>query len=62
LFFNLGVEAGQILFIATLIVVASAAGRIFGPQIFKFQLMRNSVVYGIGGVGMMWVIQRVAGF
>jgi len=62
LFFNLGVEAGQILFIAGLIVVASIAGRIFGSRIFKIQLMRNSVVYGIGGVGMMWVIQRVAGF
>jgi hydrogenase/urease accessory protein HupE len=62
LFFNLGVEAGQLLFIAVLIAVTFGVSRLLSYQIFQTPLARTSVAYGIGSVGMFWVVQRVAGF
>lgn len=59
LFFNLGVEAGQLLFIAA--VLTSWAG----VQKLRVAIPREAPVYGayaIGSVAMFWVIQRVAGF
>jgi hypothetical protein len=63
LFFNVGVELGQLLFIASVLVVI-AAGR---------KVARNLTVpqptwawrvppYAIGSVAMFWVIQRIAAF
>ena len=63
LFFNVGVELGQLLFIASVFVVIALAR----------QVMRRSRVsqpawawrippYAIGSVAMFWVIQRIAAF
>lgn len=59
LFFNVGVEAGQLLFVAG----ALAAGRILKqlwkrPPEWSWQVLP----YAIGCVAMSWVIERVAGF
>lgn len=62
LFFNLGVEAGQILFIAVLIIVTLGMKRLVRSNIITSPLARTGVAYGIGSIGMFWVIQRVAGF
>lgn len=63
LFFNVGVELGQLLFIASVLIVIARARRIL-PRI----AVRSSSwawripPYAIGSVAMFWVIQRIAGF
>ena len=59
LFFNLGVEAGQLLFVAAILAIIAMARRI------RFELPRWAALappYAIGSVAMFWVIQRVATF
>jgi hydrogenase/urease accessory protein HupE len=68
LFFNVGVEIGQLLFIAA-VVAFMALGRktirrlrpsTCNPQPSTF--IRLAPPYAIGSVAMFWVIQRLAGF
>jgi hydrogenase/urease accessory protein HupE len=59
LFFNVGVEAGQLLFVAVILAVIALAGRV------RVELPRWAGLvppYAIGSVAMFWVIQRVATF
>jgi hypothetical protein len=53
LFFNLGVEAGQLAFVVGVLAVIGALGRIRLPQWAPIL-----PPYAIGGVAMFWVIQR----
>ena len=59
LFFNVGVELGQLFFIAAAAIVTAVARRfsLKAPQAATF-----IPPYAIGSVAMFWVIQRVAGF
>ena len=59
LFFNLGVELGQIAFIATVLVAAAACRRL---PLSAPSWGRRLVPYAIGTVGMFWVVQRTALF
>jgi hypothetical protein len=59
LFFNLGVEAGQLLFIAFVLGIMRVISRISIPLPRWVQLVPP---YAIGSVAMFWVIQRVAAF
>jgi hypothetical protein len=69
LFFNIGVEVGQLLFIGfvmALIAVAVRVVRKFGhfhvaPQ-SAFSWCENISAYAIGGVAMFWLIQRTLSF
>lgn len=59
LFFNVGVELGQLLFIAAVLSTVAALRRI------RVQLPRWAspvAPYAVGSVAMFWMIQRVAGF
>jgi hydrogenase/urease accessory protein HupE len=59
LFFNLGVEAGQLLFVAAILAIIAMAGRT------RIELPRWAALappYAIGSVATFWVIQRVATF
>ncbi|MHC4909761.1 MAG: HupE/UreJ family protein [Planctomycetota bacterium] len=59
LFFNVGVEAGQLLFIAAIAICIGLASRV------PLSMPRGIEVippYAIGGVAMFWVIERVMGF
>jgi len=63
LFFNVGVEIGQIAFVAGIVLIAAMA------RTAQEQLGRRApryawrvVPYAIGSVAMFWVIERVAGF
>ncbi len=59
LFFNVGVEAGQLLFVAAAVALAAAVRRI------PFPLPRWTPLvppYAIGSVAMYWVIERLARF
>jgi len=63
LFFNVGVEAGQLLFIAAVFTVTTlarqVASRIRIPQpTWAWRL----APYGIGGVAAFWMVQRIAAF
>ena len=59
LFFNLGVEAGQLLFISVVLSLIALARRIRVPLPRWTELVPP---YAIGSVAMFWVIQRVAAF
>jgi hypothetical protein len=59
LFFNIGVEIGQLAF------VAAALSLIVGLQRMRIALLRPAelvVSYGIGSIAMFWVFDRVSGF
>lgn len=60
LFFNLGVEIGQVAFVAALVAVSIAARRLAQPG----QLVRARLVscYAIGGLASYWLIDRIAAF
>jgi hydrogenase/urease accessory protein HupE len=75
LFFNLGVEAGQLLFIAAVVAAlalitrvtrtARAAGssdRLQREPWHAELILRKPVAYAIGSLAAFWVIQRVAAF
>ena len=59
LFFNLGVEAGQLLFVAAVLALVACARRIRVAWPRWAELVPP---YAIGSVAMFWVIQRVAAF
>jgi len=57
LFFNVGVEAGQLAFIATTLLVWTAVKRLAMP-VWAWRVP----VYGIGATAAFWTIQRIAAF
>ncbi len=59
LFFNVGVEVGQLLFVATLVAMIAAARRLTGGWPAWIEAVP---AYAIGGVAMFWVIERIAAF
>jgi hydrogenase/urease accessory protein HupE len=69
LFFNVGVEVGQLLFVAAVVAVFSVLTRLLrqqrsrdhGPW-YSESLIRTPVAYGIGSAAAFWTVQRVVGF
>ncbi len=59
LFFNVGVEMGQITFIA-IVLLAAWLGRRFIP--LEFTRLTQTAAIGIGGLAAFWTIERVVGF
>jgi hypothetical protein len=57
LFFNLGVEAGQLLFIAAVFAAWWVLRRLPMPA-WAWRVP----VYGIGAMAAFWTIERIAGF
>jgi hydrogenase/urease accessory protein HupE len=68
LFFNVGVEVGQLLFIAAAVAFLVGGRKLvrrFCPEGFNPQpaaFIRLLPPYAIGSVAMFWVIQRITGF
>ncbi|MFQ5514391.1 MAG: HupE/UreJ family protein [Myxococcota bacterium] len=60
LFFNLGVEAGQLLFVIGVLRIGQNRLRIVRPGLARWGEMM--VVYGIGGLASFWLLDRVASF
>ena len=56
LFFNVGVEFGQLLFVAAALIIAALLRRVEPPE-WSWRIL----VYGIGSVAMFWTIERVIG-
>lgn len=61
LFFNIGVEIGQLLFIAAVLAVMRLAALLAGD---RFDLRRATTIpaYAIGGIASYWTIDRIASF
>ncbi|WP_170424961.1 HupE/UreJ family protein [Ruegeria arenilitoris] len=64
--FNLGVEAGQVLFIALTLAIGAAVARLY-PLVMQRLAAPGSpglrvVAYGVGTLAAYWVAERVAGF
>ena len=55
LFFNVGIELGQLAFIALLVLVAAAGVRTVGERV---KALRPLPVYVLGGLSAMWCIER----
>jgi len=66
LFFNLGVEAGQLLFIAAVLLIVAMArkglGLVGSPFDARFPWAWRVPPYAIGGVAAFWLIQRLVAF
>ena len=69
LFFNVGVEVGQLLFVAAVIVAFSILTRLLRRQGSRDHgpwhaesLIRTPVAYAIGSAAAFWTVQRVVGF
>lgn len=56
LFFNLGVEAGQIAFICALLAIHLLVTRFLQPLQFSIQ---RGLAYGLGGIATYWFIDRL---
>ncbi len=59
LFFNVGVEAGQLVFVAAVLLLIGTLSWL--PTRLPSQLQRLAP-YAIGSIAMFWVIERTAGF
>ncbi|MGH0033680.1 MAG: HupE/UreJ family protein [Myxococcota bacterium] len=57
LFFNLGVELGQLTFVAAVLVAVAGLRRAGGPQP---AWGRRATAYGIGSIGAYWLVERMA--
>ena len=69
LFFNIGVEVGQLLFVVAVVAVFSILTRLLRQQGSRDHgpwhsesLIRTPVAYAIGSVAAFWTVQRVVGF
>jgi hypothetical protein len=69
LLFNVGVEAGQLLFVAAAVAVFSGVGRLVGGRAgarsdpwHARPALRAAVAYGVGSLAAFWVVERVAAF
>jgi hydrogenase/urease accessory protein HupE len=60
LFFNVGVEIGQLLFVAVLLAGAALVKRLAGPMDPRWSVTLPA--YAIGGLASFWLFERVAAF
>jgi len=56
---NLGVEAGQLLFVFAVLALKALVDRVLG---IKLPWLRTVTGYGIGSLAAMWFVQRLALF
>ncbi|MDI9245343.1 HupE/UreJ family protein [Marinobacter sp. CHS3-4] len=59
LFFNIGVELGQILFVAAIMAAFAVLRRI---ETFPLARAQGVLVYGAGSLAAFWTLERVSGF
>lgn len=61
LFFNIGVELGQLAFVAVLLAAAALVRRLAGGTVDR-RLAVTLPAYAIGGIASFWVIERCVAF
>ncbi len=63
LFFNLGVEVGQIIFVTGLLIVALGGARILRlGQAASHRRLEQFVAYGVGCMAVFWTFERLSIF
>jgi hydrogenase/urease accessory protein HupE len=60
LFFNVGVEIGQVVFVAALLGISVAGRRFANPA--QLTTVRLVSCYGIGGLASYWLFERISNF
>lgn len=60
LFFNVGVELGQIAFVGALLAISARAQRLAKPG--QLSVARLVSCYAIGGLASYWLLDRISGF
>ncbi|MFG6157621.1 HupE/UreJ family protein [Halomonas sp. 1390] len=60
--FNVGVEMGQILFIAVILVIGAAVRRLYPAIRQQSAWLTRGSSYAIGSLAAFWVIERIASF
>ncbi|MBS0250219.1 MAG: HupE/UreJ family protein [Proteobacteria bacterium] len=60
--FNLGVEIGQLLFIAAVLLIAATVRTLYPEVRQHAALLTKTASYAIGSIAAFWVIERVAAF
>ena len=60
IFFNVGVESGQIIFVSVIILIGFILKKFIQEN--SLQFLRTLMVYGIGSMASFWLIQRVSAF
>jgi hydrogenase/urease accessory protein HupE len=60
IFFNIGVELGQLIFVATVVIIVVILQRLTYPAVLD--KLQTAVVYMIGGVSAFWLIERTLSF
>ncbi len=60
LFFNVGVEIGQMVFVGALLGISVMARRLAGP--IQIRTARLVSCYGIGGLASYWLLERITAF
>ena len=59
LFFNIGVEVGQILFVMGMILLIKAVKPLLiNKQILSFRVLEKTAAYGVGALASYWLIDR----
>ncbi len=59
-FFNIGVELGQLIFVATIVFIVVMLQRLSYPALLN--KLQTAIVYMIGGVSSFWLIERTLSF
>lgn len=60
IFFNIGVELGQLVFVTAVVLIGLALQRLKHPNVL--QKVEMVVVYSIGGLSSFWVFERISAF
>ena len=60
IFFNIGVELGQLMFVATVVLLALALGRLKRPRLLE--KAERVAIYSIGGLSSYWIFERISTF
>ncbi len=60
IFFNIGVELGQLMFVATIVLSALALGRLKRPRLLE--KAERVAIYSIGGLSSYWIFERISTF
>ena len=60
IFFNIGVELGQVMFVATVVFIAVMLQRL--KYLTLLNKLQTTIVYTMGGVSSFWLIERTLSF
>ncbi len=61
LFFNIGVEIGQVLFIVVVLAIYKTLAKLLAGR-FDLTRLAPAQAYAIGGLASYWLFERVSGF